>query len=71
MDPVLLHGDCLEVMKTLPDSMIRVVVKDSAEGMNKLKKKEKDHINFTYPGALVPGISQLEAWNYLMDDKIK
>ncbi len=58
-----------KVMKTLPDSTIRIVVKDSAEGMNKLKKKEKDHIKFIYPGALVPGISQLEAWNYLMDDK--
>jgi hypothetical protein len=60
-----------KIMKTLPDSLIRIVVKDSAEGMTKLKKKEGDHINFTYPGALVPGISQLEAWNYLMDDKAK
>lgn len=60
-----------KVMKTLPDSLIRVVVKDSAEGMVKSKKTEADHIKFTYPGSLVPGISQLEAWNYLMDPKIK
>ena len=55
-----------KVMKTLPNDVEKIAVKDSAENMVKSKRIDDDHLNFIYPGSLVPGISQLEAWNYLM-----
>ncbi len=53
-----------KIMHSMPKNTLHILVKDSgSEGMKNLVK-EKNYWVLTYPGSLVPGLTQLEAWNY-------
>jgi hypothetical protein len=53
-----------KVMRSLPKKTLHIIVKDSGAEGSKDLKMVKGHWNLTYPGSLVPGLTQLEAWNY-------
>lgn len=57
-----------KIMNELEVGTLKVGVEDSAGTMMKeIKKVSNDTYNFIYPGALVPGLSQQEAWLYLIE----
>lgn len=55
-----------KILKTLPKKTRKIAVKDSGDTMEKRVYEVDDFTNLVFPGALVPGITQLEAWDYLM-----
>jgi hypothetical protein len=56
-----------KVLSLLPPSYLKVGVIDSGSGLVKsLTKLSSREINLKYPGALIPGLSELEAWLYLL-----
>jgi hypothetical protein len=56
-----------KIMNQMPKNTLKIAVKDSAADMIKELKQNGNEITLIYPGSLVPGITQLLAWNYLMD----
>jgi hypothetical protein len=53
-----------KMMKEMPANTLHILVKDSgADLIKKTEKKGKFWI-LTYPGSLVPGLTQLEAWKF-------
>lgn len=53
------------ILNNLPLSTMHVGLKDSGNMMITEIKKNGQHINLTYPGALIPGMGQVEAMLYL------
>ena len=53
-----------KVMSELPKNTLHVGVKDSARDQKKEIKKSPRGMTFIYPGSLVPGLTQLEAFLY-------
>lgn len=54
-----------KIINSLPISTLHVGIKDSGREMIKTFKKDGQNITLTYPGALVSGLTQLEAIDYL------
>ena len=58
-----------KVIQGLDKSFLKVGVKDSsAEMIRDFKKLDEKSFNMTFPGALVPGVSQQEAWLYFLEN---
>lgn len=56
-----------KLMRELPKETWHIGVRDSARSLEvKVVKIQERRVNLTYPGALVSGISQLDAWLTLM-----
>lgn len=56
-----------KVMQTLPTDTLEIGVEDSGNRNEKqVRKLGSQKYNMIYPGALVPGVSQQEAWLYLL-----
>ncbi len=53
------------LMQMLPRDTIHIGVLDSGQDLMRNVSRKGNKINLTYPGSLVPGLSQLEAWVYL------
>lgn len=53
-----------KMMKELPSSTLHVGLKDSGMEMTKEIKRSSQRMTLIYPGVLVPGYSQLEAFHY-------
>lgn len=53
-----------KVMNSLGKDFLQVGILDTGRDSKKEIKKEKGKVNFSYPGVLVPGYSQLEAFDY-------
>lgn len=53
-----------KVMNSLGKDFLHVGILDTGRDYKKEVKKEKGRVNFSYPGVLVPGYSQLEAFHY-------
>lgn len=57
-----------KIMNDLPKDTLHIGIIDSGKKMEKeFKKLNSKRINFTYPGSLIPGLSQQEAWLYLLN----
>jgi hypothetical protein len=57
-----------KIIHELPEETLHIGVIDSGGKMKKeFKKLDSRRINFTYPGSLIPGLSQQEAWLYLLN----
>lgn len=57
-----------KIIHELPEDTLHIGVADSGGKMEKeFKKIDSKRINFTYPGSLIPGLSQQEAWLYLFN----
>lgn len=54
-----------KIMNEMPKDSIKVGLLDSGSRMEKSIIKDGTQYTLVYPGALVPGLTQLEAWNYL------
>lgn len=55
-----------KVLNSLPADTLKIGVIDSGGRLaRQIDRPGPKTINFTYPGSLVPGLSQLEAWIYL------
>lgn len=55
-----------KIMNSLPAATLRVGIIDSgAQIQRSIEKLPSGAINLAFPGALIPGLSQLEAWLYL------
>ncbi len=52
------------MMQSLPENTLHVGVKDSGNSGEKSVKRSSKKMTLIYPGALVPGLSQLEAFLY-------
>ncbi|MFP5386300.1 MAG: hypothetical protein ACLGHN_09500 [Bacteriovoracia bacterium] len=57
-----------KMMKELPDSTLHIGLKDSGMDMVKKIKRSSKRMTFIYPGVLVPGYSQLEAFHHLVQN---
>lgn len=57
-----------KIMSKMPADTQHIAINDSEAAMTKSVKRENEHVTLTYPGALVPGYSQLEAWLYLEEN---
>jgi hypothetical protein len=53
-----------KIMKELPSTTLHVGLKDSGMEMTKEIKRSSQRMTLIYPGVLVPGYSQLEAFHY-------
>lgn len=53
-----------KVMNSLGKDYLHVGILDTGRDSKKEVKNEKGKVNFSYPGVLVPGYSQLEAFHY-------
>lgn len=53
-----------KIMNSLDENYLHVGVIDSGREGKKEVKREKNKASFAYPGSLVPGYSQLEAFHY-------
>lgn len=51
-----------KIMNEMPKSTLHVAIKDSGSELKKNFVKVDQNISFVYPGSLIPGMSQLEAW---------
>lgn len=52
------------IMQSLPKNTLHVGIKDSGNSGEKTIKRSSQKMTLIYPGALVPGLSQLEAFLY-------
>jgi hypothetical protein len=56
-----------KILNSLPKETIKIGVVDSGGKLSrKIERMALQEFNLTYPGALIPGLSQLEAWLYLI-----
>lgn len=53
-----------KIMRSLPKETLHIHLVDSGAQMIKNVQGKYGNWTLTYPGALVPGLTQLEAWNY-------
>lgn len=53
-----------KLMRELPEDTLHVGIKDSGREMKKEIKKSSRKMTLIYPGSLVPGVTQLEAFLY-------
>lgn len=56
-----------KVMQGLPAKILHVGLKDSGREKNMELKRSSEKMTLIYPGSLVPGITQLEAFIYLFE----
>jgi hypothetical protein len=56
-----------KLMQNLPADTLHIGIIDSGEKKTIKFIKKENKVDLTYPGALVPGLSQLEAWVYLQE----
>ena len=56
-----------KLMRKLPKDTLHINVIDSGAEMTKKLEGKFGQWTLTYPGALVPGLTQLEAWGYFED----
>ena len=57
-----------KVMQDLPKDSLRLGVKDSGSELISRVEKKPQHINLTFPGALIPGTGQVDAMIYLFNN---
>jgi hypothetical protein len=58
-----------KIMNELPKTYLKIGIKDSGTKMiREIKKVDDKTFNLTYPGSLVPGVSQQEAWLYFLEN---
>jgi hypothetical protein len=53
------------LIRKMPASTYEVAVKDSGSELIYAFNKKERRMTFNYPGSLIPGVSQLEAWDFL------
>lgn len=53
-----------KLMREMPKNTLHVAIKDSGRDLTREIKKSPQGVTLVYPGSLVPGISQLEAFLY-------
>lgn len=57
-----------KIIQEMPKNTWHIGLVDSGRELKKeVKKLETKKLNFTYPGSLIPGLSQQEAWLYLLN----
>lgn len=56
-----------KLMASLPSKTVRVGIVDSGKELKKNLKKIQQGFNLTYPGVLIPGISQIEGFIFLFE----
>lgn len=57
----------VKILETLPKSTLKITIKDSGRSLEKRVVTYSPEIRgLIYPGALIPGIDQVEAWIYLL-----
>jgi hypothetical protein len=57
-----------KIIQEMPENTLHIGVVDSGRVFKKeVSKINAKRINFTYPGSLIPGLSQQEAWLYLIN----
>ncbi len=57
-----------KIIQEMPKETWHIGIMDSGRELKKeVMKLEAKKLNFTYPGSLIPGLSQLEAWLYLIN----
>lgn len=57
-----------KILQTLPAYTVKVGIKDSGSEMGLKLEKSEGFMNLTYPGALIPGVGQVEAMIYLFQN---
>lgn len=60
-----------KLMKTFNTSTLHVGISDSGQNKNRELKKNGTKMNLIYPGSLVPGLTQLEAFSFWVNQMIQ